>query len=152
MPATAPAPSLIEVLRSNSSGALQRLVSDDVTFSSPFADYHGRADVVHLLALIARVLREPVATSTATDDCSRFTALTARVDGHDVEGVLRERHDDEGRLVHATLFLRPYATLQVAIGAMGRLLADAPLPSTLTRASSRSSTRGTNPIRPDFGL
>jgi hypothetical protein len=58
-------------------------------FSSPFADYHGRADVIHLLALISHVLQTP----------------------------------------SVTLFLRPYRVLRAALDAMGRLLADAPLPS-----------------------
>jgi hypothetical protein len=42
---------------------------------------------------------------------------------------VRERHDEEGRLVHATLYLRPYRSLRAAMDAMGRLLAEAPLPS-----------------------
>jgi hypothetical protein len=42
--------------------------------------------------------------------------------------VLREQYDDRGRLLHVTLFLRPLASLRQAIGQMGRLLADSPLP------------------------
>lgn len=123
-------PKLIDVLARADAGALAALVAENVTFSSPVADYHGRADVVHMLGLVARVLRDPVTTSEATVGGDRVTMLTARVDGHEVEGVLRERHDDEGRLVHATLFLRPYRALRTAIAAMGRMLADSPLPST----------------------
>lgn len=127
---TARVPRLIEVLARADASALTALVAENVTFSSPVADYHGRADVVHMFGFIARVLRDPVATSEATVGGARVTMLTARVDGHEVEGVLRERHDDEGRLVHATLFLRPYRSLRTAIAAMGRLLAGSPLPST----------------------
>lgn len=123
-------PSLVDLLPVADGDALADLLAEDVIFSSPVADYHGRPDVVHLLGLIARVLQEPVATGTAWDDFSRFTTLTARVEGHAVEGVLRERHDETGRLVHATLFLRPFRSLQTAIAAMGGLLAAAPLPST----------------------
>jgi hypothetical protein len=105
------------------------LLARDVSFSSPFADYHGRADVSHLFGLIGRVLPAPVVTGGATDGVWTYTSLTGAVDGHALEAVVRERHDDAGRLVHATLFLRPYASLRAAMTAMGRLLAEAPLPS-----------------------
>jgi hypothetical protein len=106
------------------------LLAEDVSFSSPYADYHGRADVAHLFSLIGRVLTEPVVVGSATDGTWRYTSLTARAGAHELEAVVRERHDTHGRLVHATLFLRPYRSLRAAMDAMGRLLAEAPLPST----------------------
>ena len=105
------------------------LLADDVSFSSPFAEYHGRADVAHLFSLIGRVLTEPAIIVSATDGGWTYTSLTARADGHELEAVVRERHDADGRLVHATLFLRPYRALRAAIDAMGRLLAETPLQS-----------------------
>lgn len=105
------------------------MLAEDVSFSSPYADYHGRADVSHLFGLIGRVLTEPVIIGSATDGVWTYTSLTARADAHEVEAVVRERHDPHGRLLHATLFLRPYRSLRAAIDAMGRLLAEAPLPS-----------------------
>ena len=103
------------------------LLVEDVTFSSPFADYRGRADVAHLFTLIGRVLTEPAVIGSATDGVWTYTSLTATADAHDLEAVLRERHDADGRLVHATLFLRPYRSLRAAMDAMERLLAQAPL-------------------------
>jgi hypothetical protein len=111
-----------------SSGSAE-LLADDVTFSSPFADYHGRADVIHLFGLIGRVVTTPVVTDAAAQGAWTYTSFTGGVDGRELEAVVRERHDDGGRLVHATLFLRPYHSLRAAMSAMGRLLADAPLPS-----------------------
>jgi hypothetical protein len=105
------------------------LVAEEVGFSSPFADYDGRADVLHLFGLIGQVLHDPVATGGATDGVWTYTSFTGSVDGHELEAVVRERHDDLGRLVHALLFLRPYGSLRAAMNAMGQRLADAPLPS-----------------------
>ena len=104
-------------------------LSEEIVFSSPVAEYRGRADVVHLLECIARVLSGLAATSEGSDGASRLTMLTARVGELPIDGVLREHHDASGRLTHATLFLRPYASLRVAIHQMAALLADDPLPS-----------------------
>lgn len=133
-----PAPSLVELLSRTDTASLEEALAQDVTFSSPVADYHGRADVAHLLRAIARVLDDLVATDTATtgthatgtdDDSAQLTMLTATVEGRPIEGILKERHDQDGRLLHATLFLRPYRTLQTAINAMLNLLSADPLPS-----------------------
>lgn len=127
---TDPPSQLIECLSGADLGALTGLLAEDVKFSSPAADYHGRADVVHMLTLIARVLESPQVQSTAADRSSRLITLTAQHKGQPLEGILRERRDDVGRLVHVTLYLRPYHTLRACIDAMRTLLANAPLPST----------------------
>jgi hypothetical protein len=124
-----PVPRRSSFLRALDHAAAGDLLAEQVTFSSPFADYHGRADVTHLLTLIARVLQTPTISAAATDGTLTYTSLTANVDGRALEAVVCERHDDDGRLVHATLFLRPYHVLRAAMDAMGRLLAEAPLPS-----------------------
>lgn len=120
---------LVDLLAGADAGSVVSLISDDVVFSSPVAEYRGRADVVHLLGCIARVLRDLAPTGESSDGVSRLTTLTARVGEHPVEGVLREYHDDAGQLTHATLFLRPYTALRAAIKEMSKLLAGAPLPS-----------------------
>jgi hypothetical protein len=105
------------------------LLAEDVTFSSPFADYHGRADVVHLFNLIGRVLTPPVVTDAGAHGAWTYTSFTGYVDGREFDAVVRESYDDAGRLLHATLFLRPYDSLRAAMAAVARLLLDAPLPS-----------------------
>jgi hypothetical protein len=107
----------------------EELLASEVSFSSPFADYHGRADVIHLFGLIACVMAEPIVAGSASDGTWTYTSVTGSVDGRALEAVVRERHDDDGRLLHATLFLRPYRTLRAAMDAMGQLLAKDPLPS-----------------------
>jgi hypothetical protein len=124
-----PAPRQSSFIRALEDTAAGDLLAEEVTFSSPFADYRGRADVVHLFGLIARVLQAPSVTAAATDGTLTYTSLTGSVDGRVLQAVVCERHDDEGRLAHATLFLRPYHVLRAAMDAMGQLLADAPLPS-----------------------
>lgn len=47
-----------------------------------------------------------------------------------MQGVLDERYDEHGQLVEATLMLRPFATLRIAIAAMAAALDATPLPST----------------------
>ncbi len=105
------------------------LLAEDVVFRSPFAEYHGREDVSHLFRLIARVIQTPSVEGAATDGTWTYTALTGDVEGRDLDAVVRERHDETGRLQHAVLFLRPYRSLRAAMDAMGRLLAAEPLPS-----------------------
>jgi hypothetical protein len=126
-PFPAPRPStFFQALRDT---AGRDLLAEEITFLSPFAGYHGREDVSHLFGLIARVLQRPTISASATDGTLMYTSLTGTVNGHALEAVVCERHDADGRLAHATLFLRPYRGLRAATDEMGRLLADAPLPS-----------------------
>jgi hypothetical protein len=102
---------------------------DDVRFRSPYADYAGRADVAHLVDLIRRVLTEVhvvVRLGSGADTMTRFEGRV--VTGEEVQGVLAERHDADGRLVEAMLTLRPYAGLRAAMRAMQPLLEASPLP------------------------
>ena len=121
-----PHPTLLRAAAHDDPGGL---LADDVIFASPFADYHGRADVAHLFGLIGRVLSDPTVTAAASDGTFVYTSVSGRADGQPVEAVVRERHDGDGRLVHGMLFLRPYRSLRAAMDAMGRLLAESPLPS-----------------------
>ena len=102
---------------------------DDVRFRSPYADYAGRADVAHLVGLIRRALGELRVVGQLRSDTETMTRFEGRVvTGEDVQGVLAERHDADGRLVEAMLTLRPYSGLRAAMRAMQPLLEAAPLP------------------------
>lgn len=83
-----------------------------------------------MLGLIARVLEDVEQTGQWEAERETVCAFAARVRGDPVQGVLRERRDETGRLVHVTLFVRPYRTLGNAIEWMRELLAQSPLPST----------------------
>lgn len=107
---------------------LDRL-QEQACFRSPVADYHGRADVAHLVRLIASVLADVRPTRQFSDGRRVTTFLTARVDGRELQGVLDEALDDQGCLEEATLMLRPLGALRVAIDAMRIRLEAEPLPS-----------------------
>jgi hypothetical protein len=109
-------------------GMLADALADDVTFSSPAADYRGRENVAHMLELIATVLDDIAPVRGWGDTGERVSAFTARVQGEQVQGMLREERGPAGELVRVTLFLRPYRVLRMAIAQMGERLAVAPLP------------------------
>jgi hypothetical protein len=108
---------------------LDALLAPDVAFHSPYADYSGRPDVAHLLAMIPTVVHEIAPTRVVEDDGGRTTFFDASAGDRTLQAVLDERYDS-GHLVDATLFIRPYATLRVAMAKMGAALEADPLPST----------------------
>ena len=110
------------------SSALTDLLAEDVTFSSPVADYHGRENAAHMLGLIATVLDNVTPVRRWGDGRESLSAFTARLDGGELQGILREERGPEGKLVQVTLFLRPYRVLRAAIAKMQQRLADSPLP------------------------
>jgi hypothetical protein len=75
------APRPFTLLAPRSRAAPADLLAGDVRFSSPFADYHGRADVLHLFGLAGRVLHKPVVTDAATDRVWTYTSFIGRVEG-----------------------------------------------------------------------
>jgi hypothetical protein len=120
---------LVTLLQAPDRDALDALLADAARFHSPVADYESRADVAHLLSLIATVVGDIQPTRELEDDGSAITFFDGVVEGRPVQGVLDERYDADGRLAEATLMLRPYATLGVAIAAMAAALDAEPLPS-----------------------
>ena len=108
---------------------LDALLATDVAFHSPFADYAGQPDVAHLFSMIPTVVHDIAPTRVAEDDGGRTTFFDASAGDRTLQGVLDERYDDSGHLVDATLFIRPYASLRVAMAQMGAALEVDPLPS-----------------------
>ncbi|WP_062997277.1 hypothetical protein [Nocardia mikamii] len=119
---------ILPVWQSKDSTPLPALLAEDVTFSSPVADYHGRARAAHLLATIATVLDSVQQTRQWTDGQQRIFAFTARFADQELQGVLREELSEAGGLTHVTLFLRPYRVLRAAIAEMARRLEVSPPP------------------------
>ena len=81
-----------------------------------------------MLGLIARVLRDVRAGPQWGDGNETVSAFTARFQGEEMQGMLREQRDSSGALAHVTLYLRPYRVLRAAMARMGELLARSPLP------------------------
>lgn len=121
---------LVTLLQQPDPAALDALLAADVNFHSPFADYAGRPDVAHLISLIATVVANVTPTRVLEDVGGRTTFIDGVVEDHELQGVLDERHGESGQVIDATLFIRPYSSLRVAMARMGTALAADPLPST----------------------
>ncbi|MFB8003515.1 hypothetical protein [Nocardia sp. NPDC056000] len=119
---------VLRVWQSKDATPLPSLLAEEAIFSSPVADYHGRARAAHLLGTIATVLDSVQQTRQWTDGQQGMFAFTARFADHELQGVLREELSDTGSLTHVTLFLRPYRALRAAIAEMARRLEDSPPP------------------------
>ncbi|MGW4535969.1 hypothetical protein ACWEOI_33930 [Nocardia sp. NPDC004340] len=119
---------ILPVWQSKDPTRLPDLLAEEATFSSPVADYHGRARAAHLLATIATVLDSVHQTRQWTDGREKMFAFTARFADQELQGVLREELAEDGRLTHVTLFLRPYRALRAAIAEMARQLENSPAP------------------------
>jgi 2-hydroxychromene-2-carboxylate isomerase len=120
--------SLLNFLRSPEGVDLPSALAEDIRFHSPAADYAGRSDVAHLVTAISTVLEDMSTNRTLSQGATTTAFFTARVEGHVLDGVLDERFDADGRIAEASLFLRPYAGLGVAIDRMRAKLAQDPLP------------------------
>jgi hypothetical protein len=119
---------VLRVWQSGAIGDLAGLLADDARFSSPAADYAGRRDVSHMLGLVTRVLRDVRAGPQWGGGNETVSSFTARFEGEEMQGMLRERRDSSGALAHVTLYLRPYRVLRAAVARTGELLARSPLP------------------------
>ena len=107
-------------------------LSEDVVFHSPVRDYHGRADVAHILMTIGEVLDKIESQRELVAENHAVTIIDAAHAHHRMSGVLHETYDPLGRVERATLLLRPLSTLLDAITAMRAALERSPLPSTRT--------------------
>jgi hypothetical protein len=102
---------LIDALRATDRAALAAVLSDDVEFHSPVTDYHGRDEVVHLLATIGTVVEDVRVRRELRQDRETTTFIEGTVGGRAIEGVLDQIHDDAGRVCDLTLMLRPLEVL-----------------------------------------
>lgn len=112
---------LLSAIGERNREALAAIVADDVVFHSPTTTYRGRDQVVDLLALIGSVLDDDL---TATGEVETVTFVKGHLDGDELNGVLVESRDADGRIAEITLLLRPLATLQAAVRLMARALAE----------------------------
>ena len=108
---------------------LHDALSERVVFHSPVRDYHGRADVVHILTTIGDVLDTIESQRQLIAQRQVVTIIDAARAHHRMSGVLHESYDALGRVEHATLLLRPLSALLESITAMRAALERSPLPS-----------------------
>lgn len=125
---------LIATLHPQSGRRAADALSEHVVFHSPVADYYGRTDVAHLLATIGGVLDEIRPDRQLARNEETVTMISASYRGRRMTGTIDEIHDVEGRVLRATLLLRPLSAVREAIGGMQEALERAPLPSTVAPA------------------
>jgi hypothetical protein len=105
-------------------------LAEDVTFNSPVATYHGRADVEHLLAIISGVVYGyNVDRELTGPDGEIVSFVSGKISGHEVNGVIARNLNDAGEITELTLMLRPLKALMAGVEQMAQALAASPLPS-----------------------
>jgi hypothetical protein len=113
---------LVAAIRASDRAALAGLLADDVVFHSPVTDYHGRDEVVHLLANIGTVIDDVRIRRELSRDEETVAFVEGTVGGRPIEGVLDQIHDEAGRIRELTLMLRPLDALLEGVKRMGAAL------------------------------
>jgi hypothetical protein len=113
---------LVAAIRASDRAALAGLLADDVVFHSPVTDYHGRDEVVHLLANIGTVIDDVRIRRELSRDEETVAFVEGTVGGRPIEGVLDQIHDEAGRIRELTLILRPLDALLEGVKRMGAAL------------------------------
>ncbi len=122
---------LLPLIEPNPENRLRNALADQVVFQSPVRDYHGRADVAHILTTIGAVLDAIEVESELFVDRQLVTIIRAVHGDERMSGVLIEIYDARGRVEQAMLLLRPLSVLLKAIAAMRAALKRSPLPDAL---------------------
>ena len=133
---------LLPLTRRDPDNGLCQALSEQVVFHSPVRDYHGRADVAHILVTIGGVLEEIDVQREFIAERQVVTIITTARADQRMSGVLHETYDAFGRVERATLVLRPLSTLLEAITAIRAALERSPLPSYRKAAGSPPKTSG----------
>lgn len=120
---------LVAALLAGDAPAIERTLADDVAFNSPIRRYTGRADVLHLLGLLAEVLPGSRIERTWSGTGGAATVISAQLEAGRLDGVVEELHDADARVREVTLLLRPHGAMMSAIRTMATVLDDNPLPS-----------------------
>ena len=139
---------LLALLQPDDQSRAGEALSDEVVFHSPVRDYHGRADVAHLVSTIAGVVNEIIAEREFAADREIVTIITASHGGRLMDGVLYETHDTAGRIERATLLLRPLSTLRQAIAEMGRRARAVTAAEQTMSAQLRAAARSPSDVDP----
>jgi hypothetical protein len=118
---------LLSAIADKDREALARMVSDSVVFHSPGTTYHGREQVVDVLAVAPAVIANLRAAREPVDigEDERLTFITGDIDDEGLDGVLIEARDEAGRIAEITMLVRPLSAVQAATRHLARSLAEA---------------------------
>src|SRR4051812_42628611 len=100
---------LLSAIAERDRQALAAMVADDVVFHSPATTYRGRDQVVDLLAIAGGAIDGPTPTRepVAIGNGETLTFLKGRVGDEQLDGVLIEVRNEQGRITEITMLLRP---------------------------------------------
>jgi hypothetical protein len=101
-----------------------RLVAEDATFSSPvvFKPYVGREVIRVLLDAVVRVFEDFRYIDQVDDGATAFLMFEARVGDRELQGVDILRFDDDDRIAHLTVMVRPMSGMNMLAEAMRQQL------------------------------
>jgi SnoaL-like domain len=101
-----------------------RLVAEDATFSSPvvFKPYVGREVIRVLLDAVVRVFEDFRYIDQVDDGATAFLMFEARVGDRELQGVDILRFDDDDRIAHLTVMVRPMSGMNALAEAMRQQL------------------------------
>lgn len=120
---------LVAAVLAGDGRALDRSLAAETAFNSPVRRYTHRADVLHLLGLLAEVLPGGRVERTWHGCGGAATVISAELEQGRLDGVVEELHDADGRVREVTLMLRPHSAMMPAIKSMAAVLEAKPLPS-----------------------
>jgi hypothetical protein len=99
------------------------LLTEDVRFRSPFAEYEGRDTIARLFTVMPAVFDElALVRELRGDDREVAAVLRGRIGDQSVDVIVDERYAVDGRVSEAMLVTRPLAATKAAIRRMGALL------------------------------
>lgn len=97
-------------------------LAPDAVFHCPVADYAGRETYEPVLRAVMGLVRDVSVTSACERPGEAVAFLTATVDGHPVDGVLRATGEAGSPPADLTLMIRPLEALLAAVRRMREAL------------------------------
>jgi hypothetical protein len=116
-----------EVIESGNIDGLNEVLADDVVFRSPivFSPYQGKAAVIELIRMVARVFEDFSYVDELSGDGGRSHALVfrTRVGDRELEGCDFLHYGDDGLVEEMFVMVRPLSAAHALASAMQEQLA-----------------------------
>jgi ketosteroid isomerase-like protein len=117
---------LLTAIREGNREELDAMLADDVVFYGPLSTYHGRDQVVDLLALLRNVIEDlsPTREAVTVGAGETLTFMKGHLEDEELDGVLIQLRDREGRITEVRMLFRPMGPLQKAVRRMARAMTE----------------------------